>query len=54
MRIAATIAWVLAVGYWDGSQGEHFPTHDPCGNNAADHIALPDPLGAVFIRREMP
>ena len=41
--------------YWDASGGEHWPTHDPCGTNRANHVTgLPNPYGAVFVRSGRP
>ncbi len=36
---------------WDGSTSSFWPTHSPCGNNAADHVAgLTNPRGRMLLR----
>lgn len=38
--------------YWDGSTGNNWPTHDPCGNNSQNHLRdVADPRGAIWLRR---
>ena len=37
--------------YFDGSTGNHWPTHDPCGANNANHVKkVANPHGNIFIR----
>ena len=37
--------------YWDGSVSTNWPTHDPCGANAANHLpGVANPSGAIFLR----
>jgi fibrinogen beta/gamma subunit family protein len=37
--------------YFDGSQNNNFPTHDPCGTNRPNQLTgVADPGGAVFVR----
>jgi hypothetical protein len=37
--------------YWDGSSSTNWPTHDPCGTNAANQkTSVADPHGAIFVR----
>lgn len=37
--------------YYDGSTAENWPTHDPCGGNAAPETAAPaDAKGALYLR----
>ncbi len=39
--------------YWDASLDSHWPTHDPCGTNAPNHLmGITDPFGAVLLRPE--
>lgn len=38
--------------FWDGLTSANWPTHDPCGNNAARQVTgVANPYGAVFLRR---
>ena len=39
--------------YWDGSTGTaNWPTHDPCGNNAANQkTGVAGPYGSIYLRR---
>lgn len=38
--------------YWDGSVQNNWPTHDPCGQNAANQLTgVSDPRGAIYLRR---
>jgi len=37
--------------YFDGNTGSNWPTHDPCGNNQANHLkGVANPHGNIFIR----
>jgi len=41
--------------YFDGSQNNNFPTHDPCGTNKANQLAgATDPRGAIYVRTRAP
>lgn len=38
--------------YWEGTTDSNWPTHDPCGTNAANHLTgVPEPGGAILLRR---
>ena len=38
--------------YWDGTTDMNWPTHDPCGENAQNHLTdVADPRGAIYLRR---
>jgi hypothetical protein len=38
--------------YFDGSQNNNWPTHDPCGQNQTNQLnGVSDPGGAVYVRR---
>jgi fibrinogen beta/gamma subunit family protein len=37
--------------YFDGSQGNNWPTHDPCGTNQANQLTgVANPSGAIYVR----
>jgi hypothetical protein len=37
--------------YFDGSTGQFWPTHDPCGGNQARQLTgVADPGGAIYVR----
>ena len=37
--------------YWDGDTSANWPTHDPCGMNAANQLTgVSDPFGAILVR----
>ncbi|MGH1342823.1 MAG: fibrinogen-like YCDxxxxGGGW domain-containing protein [Nannocystales bacterium] len=47
-----SVFWEDHYYYWDASQGSHWPTHDPCGVNQANHLQdVEDPRGAILLRR---
>ena len=37
--------------YFDGNTGDDWPTHDPCGSNAQNHLKnVGNPHGNIFVR----
>jgi hypothetical protein len=47
--------WLAAANlfyYWDGSLSNNWPTHDPCGTNAANQLTgVTSPRGQIYLRR---